>query len=158
MKFWLKSFDLENGSIQPSLNCSLILHRLRLLFHRICIYALILLVSALGSYDKHAVTWFLINNGIQGMVKYNAFNMKLNIIQWFPRFSLSMQKKGVPEIQEVSSTQFSYEWFGLDFTGVGLASLARRACVPADSATLLQPAKVCESCIKFTGRNLLFHN
>ena len=86
--------EVENGSIQPSLNCSSILHRLRLLFHRICIYALILLVSALGSYDKHAVTWFLINNGIQGMVEYNAFNMKLNIIQWFPCFSLVMQEKG----------------------------------------------------------------
>ena len=47
-----------------------------------------------------------------------------------------MQKKGVPEIQEVSSTQFSYEWFGLGFTGVGLPLLARRARVPADSATL----------------------
>ena len=47
-----------------------------------------------------------------------------------------MQKKGVPEIQEYSNTQFSYEWFGLDFTGVGLPSLARRARVPADSATL----------------------
>ena len=47
-----------------------------------------------------------------------------------------MQKKGVPEVQECSNTQFSYEWFGLDFTGVGLPSLARRAHVPVDSATL----------------------
>ena len=47
-----------------------------------------------------------------------------------------MQEKGVPEIQESSSTQFSFEWFGLGFTGVGLPSLARRARVPADSATL----------------------
>ena len=30
-----------------------------------------------------------------------------------------------------------YEWFGLRFTGVGLPSLARRARVPADSATLV---------------------
>ena len=47
-----------------------------------------------------------------------------------------MQEKGVPEIQEFSSTRFSYEWFGFGFTGVGLPSLARRAHVPADSATL----------------------
>ena len=47
-----------------------------------------------------------------------------------------MQKKGVPEIHEFSSEQFSYEWFGLGFTGVGHPSLARRARVPADSATL----------------------
>ena len=47
-----------------------------------------------------------------------------------------MQKKGVPEIQEYSNTQFYHEWFGLDFTGVGLPSLARRARVPVDSATL----------------------
>ena len=130
MKFWLKILDLENGSIQPSLNCSSILHWLRLLFHRICIYALILLVSALGSYDKHAVTWFLINSGIQGMVKYNAFNMKLNIIQWFPRFSFGMQEKEVPEIHEFSSSHFSYTWFGIGFTWVGLLSLARRALLP----------------------------
>ena len=48
-----------------------------------------------------------------------------------------MQKKGVPEIQKFSSVQFSYEWFGLGFTVVGLPSLARRARVPADSATLV---------------------
>ena len=47
-----------------------------------------------------------------------------------------MQKNGVPEIQEVSSAQFSYQWFGLGFTGVGLPSLAWHAHVPADSATL----------------------
>ena len=47
-----------------------------------------------------------------------------------------MQKKGVPEIQEYSNTQFSYKWFGLDFTEVGLPSLTRRARVPADFATL----------------------
>ena len=70
------------------------------------------------------------------MVEYNAFSMKLNSIQWFPRFSLGMQEKGVPEIQKFSSVQFSYEWFGLGFTGVGIPSLARRARVPADSATL----------------------
>ena len=52
-----------------------------------------------------------------------------------------MQKKGVPEIQEVSSTLFSYELFGLGFTGVGLPSLARRARVPVDSATLSNSAK-----------------
>ena len=50
--------------------------------------------------------------------------------------SLGMQKKRVLEIQELSSTQFCYEWFRLGFTGVGLPSLARRARVPADSATL----------------------
>ena len=54
-----------------------------------------------------------------------------------------MQEKGVPEIQESSSTQFSFEWFGLGFTGVGLPSLARRARVPADSATLLQLSTYC---------------
>ena len=48
-----------------------------------------------------------------------------------------MQEIAVPEIREFSSTQFSYEWFGLGFTGVGLPSLARRARVPADSATLM---------------------
>ena len=48
-----------------------------------------------------------------------------------------MQEKEVPEIQKFSSVQFSHEWFGLGFTGVGLPSLARRARVPADSATLL---------------------
>ena len=47
-----------------------------------------------------------------------------------------MQEIAVPEIREFSSTQFSYEWFGLDFTGVWRPSLARRARVPADSATL----------------------
>ena len=53
-----------------------------------------------------------------------------------------MQKKGVPEFQEVSSTQFSNERFGLGFTGVWLPSLARRARVPADSATLLQTTEL----------------
>ena len=48
-----------------------------------------------------------------------------------------MQEKGVPEIQEFSSARFSYEWFGLGYTEVGLLSLARRARVPADTATLL---------------------
>ena len=52
-----------------------------------------------------------------------------------------MQEKGVPEIQKFSSVQFSYEWFGLGFTGVGLPSLARRARVPADSATLIKYLK-----------------
>ena len=81
-----------------------ILHRLRLLSYRHYIDASILLVSSLRSFFKNAVTWFVTNNGIQGMVKYNAFNMKLNTIQWFSRFSLGMQVKGVPEIQEFSST------------------------------------------------------
>ena len=56
-----------------------------------------------------------------------------------------MQEKRVPKIQEVSSTQFSYVWFGLGFTGVWLPSLARRAWVPADSATLMSSAvgRVC---------------
>ena len=66
-----------------------------------------------------------------------AFNVNPHIIQWFLCFNLSMQEKGVPEIQKFSSVQFSYEWFGLGFTGVGLPSLARRARVPADSATLI---------------------
>ena len=52
-----------------------------------------------------------------------------------------MQKKGVTEIQEVRSTQFSYKWYGLGFTGVGLPSLARRARVPADSAMLRHVTK-----------------
>ena len=34
-----------------------------------------------------------------------------------------------------------YEWFGLRFTGAGLPSLARRARVPADSATLIMTLK-----------------
>ena len=47
-----------------------------------------------------------------------------------------MQKIGVPKIQEFGSAQFSYEWSGLGFTEIWLPSLARRARVPADSATL----------------------
>ena len=35
-----------------------------------------------------------------------------------------------------------YEWFGLRFTGAGLPSLARRARVPADSATLLRSMRL----------------
>ena len=60
-------------------------------------------------------------------------------------FQLRYAEKGVPEIQEYSNTQFSYKWFGLDFTGVGLPSLARRARVPVDSATLLIQTKF-QSC------------
>ena len=44
-------------------------------------------------------------------------------------FQFKYAEKGKPEIQEVSSTQFSYEWFGLGFTGVMLPSLARRASI-----------------------------
>ena len=62
-----------------------------------------------------------------------------------------MQEKGVPEIQKFSSVQFSYEWFGLGFTGVWLPELARRARVPADSATLSQNNK--ELCILLLGRD-----
>ena len=49
-----------------------------------------------------------------------------------------MQEKRVLKIKEFSSAQFSDKWFGLGFTGVGLPSLARRARVPADSATLFR--------------------
>ena len=59
-----------------------------------------------------------------------AFNVNLHIIQWFLCFNLSMQEKGVPEIQKFSSVQFSYEWFGLGFTGVGLRRRASRFCHP----------------------------
>ena len=91
---------------------------------------------------KHALTWFVTNNGTQGMLKYNAFNMRLHIIQWFPRFSLGMREKGVPEIQAVHD--FFHEWFGLGFSGVGLPSLAHHVCVPADSATLdISALKIC---------------
>ena len=56
-----------------------------------------------------------------------------------------MQEKGIPEIQEFFSAQFSYEWFGLGLTEIWLPSLARRARVPADSATLLPSCKILEN-------------
>ena len=52
-----------------------------------------------------------------------------------PQFTLCTLENGVFEIREFNVTRF-YEWFGLRFTGAGLPSLARRARVPADSATL----------------------
>ena len=72
------------------------------------------------------------------MVGYNACLQRESAYHsMISFFNSSMQEKGVPEIQKFSSVQFSYEWFGLGFTGVGLPSLARRARVPADSATLV---------------------
>ena len=73
------------------------------------------------------------------MGKYKAFNVKLSIIQRLPRFSLCTYEIGVSEIQKFKVTRFCYKWFGLHFTGAWLPSLARRACLPTDSATLQDP-------------------
>ena len=72
------------------------------------------------------------------MVEYNACLQRESAYHsMISSFQSKYAGKRVPEIQEFSSVQFSYEWFGLGFTGVGLPSLARRARVPADSATLV---------------------
>ena len=85
-----------------------------------------LLVSSLGSFLKNAVIWFVTKNGIQGIVEYNAcLQCESAYHSMISSFRFKYAGKRVPEIQEVSITQFSYEWFGLGFTGV-----------PADSAAL----------------------
>ena len=71
------------------------------------------------------------------MVEYNACLQRESAYHsMISLFQFKYAGKRAPEIQEFCSVQFSYKWFGLGFTGVGLPLLARCGRVPADFATL----------------------